>query len=97
VITVNGVESEQAGIDFLTNLHGHSNWKKTSYSNSIRKNYAGVGYTYDASRDAFISIKPYTSWTLDETTCQWKAPIDYPTDGNHYIWDESTTSWTQRV
>ena len=95
VITVNGVESEQAGIDFLTNLHGHSNWKQTSYSNSIRKNYAGVGYTYDASRNAFIPIKPYTSWTLDETTCRWEAPITVPSLDKRYNWDEESQSWIE--
>jgi hypothetical protein len=95
VITVSGIESEQAGIDFLTNLHGHSNWKQTSYSGSIRKNYAGVGFTYDASRDAFLLPKPFESWVLDETTYQWNAPIAYPTDGKSYHWDEETSSWTE--
>lgn len=95
VITVNGIESEQAGIDFLTNLHGHSNWKQTSYSGSTRKNYAGVGFTYDASRDAFLLPKPFESWVLDEVTCQWNAPVAYPTDGKSYYWDEETSSWTE--
>ena len=95
VITVSGIESEQAGIDFLTNLHGHSNWKQTSYSGSIRKNYAGVGFTYDASRDAFLLPKPFESWVLDETTYQWNAPVAYPTDGKSYYWDEETSSWTE--
>ena len=97
VITVNGVESEQAGIDFLTDLHGHTFWKQTSYNASIRKNYAGIGMTYDASRDAFISIKPFPSWVLNETTCTWEAPDAYPTDGKRYIWDEATTSWVEQA
>ena len=93
VITVDGVESEQAGIDFLTELHGHTLWKQTSYSGSFRKNYAGVGMKYDQTRDAFISNKPWESWILNETTCQWEAPVAYPTDGESYSWDEETTSW----
>ena len=95
VITIDGNESEQAGIDFLTGLHGHALWKQTSYNGNIRKNYAGIGYTYDAGRDAFIPPKPYVSWTLNETTCQWEAPVAYPTDGKRYTWDEATTSWTE--
>ena len=73
VITIDGVESEQAGIDFLTGLHGHTLWKQTSYNKTIRKNYAGVGYTYDAIRDAFIppKINCHPEETLDELTCHW--------------------------
>ena len=67
--------------------------KRTSYNGNIRKNYAGVGYTYDAGRDAFIAPKPYPSWTLNESTCQWEAPTPYPTDGLTYRWDEPTLSW----
>jgi hypothetical protein len=93
VITVDGAESEQAGIDFLTELHGHTLWKQTSYSGSFRKNYAGVGMKYDQTRDAFIPNKPWESWILNETTCQWEAPVAYPTDGESYSWDEETTSW----
>ena len=68
-------------------------WVQTSYSGSFRKNYAGVGYTYDKVRDAFIAPKPYPSWTLVEDTCQWEAPVSYPTDGQSYTWDEDTTAW----
>jgi hypothetical protein len=93
VIVVDGVESEQAGVDFLTELHGHTLWKQTSYNGSFRKNYAGVGMKYDQTRDAFIPNKPWASWTLNETTCQWEAPVAYPTDGESYSWDEETTSW----
>jgi len=66
--------------------------KRTSYNNNIRKNYAGIGYTYDAERDAFIPPKPYASWLLNEDTCRWTAPVAMPTD-EIYSWDESTTSW----
>ena len=95
VITIDGNESEQAGIDFLTGLHGHTLWKQTSYNGNIRKNYAGIGYTYDAGRDAFIPPKPYASWTFDEITCQWEAPVAYPADGKHYAWDETSQEWIE--
>ena len=80
-------------------------WKKTSYNTlgglhqlggtPFRKNYAGIGYTYDVQRDAFIPPQPYASWLLDEQTCQWNAPTTYPNDGSMYSWDESTLTWTQ--
>ena len=60
----------------------------------LRKNYAGIGFTYDADKDAFIPPKPYESWTLDETTCLWDSPVEYPDDGQAYIWNESITNWT---
>lgn len=66
---------------------------RTSYNSKIRKNYAGIGFTYDEIRDAFIPVKPFDSWILDEETCHWEAPVDYPTDGAVYIWDETITSW----
>ena len=68
-------------------------WVQTSYNNNFRKNYAGKGYTYDKTRDAFISPQPFPSWLLDEDTCRWDAPIPYPDDGKMYVWDEDTTSW----
>jgi hypothetical protein len=68
-------------------------WVKTSYNGNIRKNYAGIGYTYDEDRDAFIAPKPYNSWLLDEDTCQWQAPVPYPTDDLMYEWDEELTDW----
>ena len=95
VITIDGNESEQAGIDFLTSLHGHTLWKQTSYNGNIRKNYAGIGFTYDAGRDAFIAPQPYGSWTLNETTCQWEAPVAYPTDGKRYGWFEPNQQWIE--
>jgi hypothetical protein len=67
--------------------------KRTSYNGNIRKNYAGIGYTYDAERDAFIAPKPFDSWLLDEETCRWEAPVPYPTDGITYIWNEENTDW----
>jgi hypothetical protein len=68
---------------------------RTSYNGNIRKNYAGIGYTYDEERDAFIPPKPFASWLLDEDTCQWEAPVAYPTDGVLYIWDEENQDWVQ--
>jgi hypothetical protein len=67
--------------------------KRTSYNGNIRKNYAGIGYTYDAERDAFIPPKPYASWILNEETCRWEAPVPYPTDGLMYKWDEDSLDW----
>jgi hypothetical protein len=68
-------------------------WVKTSYNGNIRKNYAGIGFAYDADRDAFIAPKPYNSWLLDEDTCRWQPPIPHPTDGLMYDWDEELTDW----
>jgi hypothetical protein len=93
----NGVESEAKGIAFCQSLFPGTNWKQTSYNNTIRKNYAGIGYTYDAVRDAFIPPQPYASWILDETTCQWKSPIPYPTDGKYYKWNELGLCWEEIV
>jgi hypothetical protein len=68
---------------------------RTSYNGNIRKNYAGIGYTYDESRDAFIPPQPFPSWVLNETTCLWDAPVPYPDDGLKYDWDEDTVSWVE--
>ena len=99
----NGVEQEAIGIDFLTKLTGYPVWKQTSYNTHsgvhnnggtpLRKNHAGIGYTYDEDRDAFIPKKPFNSWILNESTCQWEAPISMPNDGNKYFWNESTLTW----
>jgi len=67
--------------------------KRTSYNNNMRFNYAGIGYTYDAARDAFIAPKPYASWVLDEATCRWTAPVPMPSEGGPWTWDEDTESW----
>jgi hypothetical protein len=89
-------ESEPVGIAFLTEWSGgYTNWKQTSYNANFRKNYAGVGYTYDAVLDAFIAPKPFPSWLLNTTTCQWQAPIPYPTDGKIYSWNEETQQWVE--
>jgi hypothetical protein len=69
--------------------------KRTSYNGNIRKNFAGIGMTYDAARDAFIMPKPFNSWTLDEVTCHWQAPTLYPTDGKKYYWSENDLSWRE--
>jgi hypothetical protein len=90
----NGIEQEDLGVAFLINWSGgYTNWKQTSYNGNFRKNYAGIGYTYDSIRDAFIPPKPFTSWVLDEDTCLWDAPVPYPDDSQKYIWDEPTISW----
>jgi hypothetical protein len=92
----NGKENEQKGIDFCSHLLGGT-WIQTSYNGNIRKNYAGIGYKYDADLDAFIPPQPFVSWVLDETTAQWKAPVDMPTDDKKYTWNEDTTSWKELV
>lgn len=91
-----GVENEAIGIEFCTNLLG-GRWVQTSYNANIRKNYAGIGYKYDATLDAFIPPQPFESWTLNEETAQWEAPTPYPDDGKRYSWDEATTSWVEIV
>lgn len=88
----NGQESEAKGAEFCRNLFGGT-WVQTSYNGNIRKNYAGAGFTYDSTRDAFIPPQPFPSWTLDEATCQWQPPTPMPNDGKIYQWDEATTSW----
>ena len=88
----NGVEKEHIGAAFCEKLFG-GNWKQTSYNGTVRKNYAGIGYTYDSTRDAFIPPKPFNSWILNNETCLWEAPIPRP-DGNWY-WDEETISWKE--
>jgi|SRR5210317_139898 len=96
--------SEQAGIDFLNNLYNTRDvWKQTSYNTiggehllggtPFRKNFAGVGFKYDQTRNAFIPPKLFNSWTLNETTCLWEAPVSYPTDGQEYNWNEENQSW----
>jgi hypothetical protein len=98
-------ETEQEGVDFINNLYGTPNdvWKQTSYNTwmgehklggtPFRKNYAGLGYKYDEDRDAFIPPRPFDTWTLNEDTCHWEAPVAYPDDGNRYLWNEETQTW----
>ena len=99
----NGVEQENIGIDFLTKLTGWAIWVQTSYNTiggehklggtPFRKNHAGIGYTYDEDRDAFIPKKPYNSWILNETTCLWEAPVALPDTENRYNWNEINQNW----
>ena len=95
ILDGDGVEQEQLGIDFLTELHGAGNYIQTSYNNNFRKQYAGVGYTYYETRNAFIPPKPYESWTLNESTCQWDPPTPHPDDGKFYIWNETEQRWDE--
>lgn len=93
--------------NFIDNMIDTSpgTWIQTSYNTRagvhinngtpLRKNYAGVGYIYDSARDAFYEPKPYPSWTLDENSCTWQPPVDYPDDGQKYYWNEETSSWVQ--
>ena len=100
------VEQEELGIELLTELTHWPIWKQTSYNTKagvhllggtpFRKNHAGIGYTYDDDKDAFIPPKPYASWILNETTCQWEAPVALPSDASlekGYMWNEETKQW----
>lgn len=87
-----GNEVEEIGANFCRNLLGGT-WKQTSYNANFRKNYAGIGFTYDSGRDAFVPPKPFNSWTLNEDTCRWDPPVAYPNDGQLYTWNEGTTAW----
>lgn len=90
LVTDNSAVNE--GYDWLVeNLGG--TWIKTSYNATIRKNFAGIGFSYDPERDAFIPPKPFASWQLNEETCQWESPIPYPTDGFTYFWSEANLAW----
>ena len=102
VVSNDIVTTEQAGVDFLKNLYNNKHLPiiQTSYNGNIRKNYAGVGYTYDQTRDAFIAPKPFNSWILNEDTCQWEAPVEKPEltqeqldNNSRYIWNETTKNW----
>lgn len=102
ILDDDGNESEAIGIAFQQSLFGADTvWKQTSYNGNMRKNFAGIGYTYDADRDAFIPPKPFDSWVLNETICQWEAPIPRPDYDNRYRWDEdayqtdNTEGWVQ--
>ena len=103
VTQVNVVDEEYFHANRETRYTGQ--WVQTSYNTQggvhllggtpLRKNYAGIGYTYDETRDAFIPPKPFNSWLLNEDTCQWDAPVAYPTDGKLYMWDEEQQQWTE--
>ena len=92
-LLVDGIEVEQKGIEFCQSLFGGT-WVQTSYNNNIRKQYAGIGFTYDADADVFIAPEPFPSWSLD-ANYDWQAPIDYPADGKDYSWDESNQVWVE--
>ena len=112
IIDANGVEQEQLGVDFINKLYKTNDvWKQTSYNTNggvhslggtpFRKNYAGMGYTYDSQRDAFIPSKPFNSWILNEDTCLWEAPVARPeltqeqiNNKNYYTWNEEILNWT---
>ena len=89
----NGVEQEALGVSFCEQLLGGS-WKQTSYNSNFRKNFAGVGFSYDVARNAFLRPRPFVSWTLDEETCKWQPPVAYPSDNNEYEWDEVNQAWS---
>jgi len=91
-LDANSTEREEVGVAFLMKIHGGT-WKQCSYNGSIRKNFPAVGFTYDATRDAFIPPKPFDSWVLNEDTCQWQAPTPMPEDDSIYLWDEETQEW----
>lgn len=94
ILDQNGVENEEVGIAFCRQLFGlNTIWKQTSYNVNFRKNYAGIGYSYDNIRDAFIPPKPYPSWIFDEDTCNWHAPVPYPNIPASFRWDEETKNW----
>jgi hypothetical protein len=92
--TPDGTEVESIGVAFCQRLFG-GNWVKTSYNGNIRKNYAGIGYTYNAGLDAFVPPKPFASWVLNDTIAQWESPTPMPTDGKRYSWDEATINWIE--
>ena len=96
-LLLDGVESEIKGILFCKSLFGEdTKWKQTSYNGNFRKNYAGIGYTYDAANDYFFAPQPYPSWTLD-ADARWQAPVAMPTDDKMYTWNEATLSWDEVV
>ena len=96
---ITGVDETEL-IEGLTPEEWYGNFReqrcvRTSYNGNIRKNYAGIGSTYDEERDAFIAPKPFDSWILNEETCQWEAPIPYPTDGLIYVWNDNRGEWEE--
>jgi hypothetical protein len=97
-LLLDGVENETKGIMFCKSLLGDdTRWVQTSYNGTIRKNYAGIGYTYDPVADHFFAPQPYPSWTLD-TDAKWQAPVSYPVEeGKFFTWDEPTLSWVEVV
>lgn len=99
-LNIHGSETEALGAEFCTNTFGGT-WIQTSYNSNFRKNFAGVGFTYDSDRDAFIPPKPFSAWVLNETTCLWEAPVAQPEPDldtrTFYHWDSDQTQWTAQV
>ena len=104
VVSNDVATTEQAGVDFINNLYKTNDvWKQTSYNTyggvhklggtPFRKNYAGINFIYDQTKDAFIEPQPFNSWILNESTCLWEAPVAYPNDGQDYIWNEENQNW----
>jgi len=91
-----GKEHEALGMRFCADTFGGTNWFQTSYNGNYRKNFAGIGYTFDPIRQAFIPPQPFPSWILNDETCRWDPPSPYPTDDKNYEWDEDTLSWVER-
>ena len=87
-----GQENEAKGVEFCSTLFGHTNWVQTSYNDSVRKQFAGVGYTYDSDSDIFVAPQPYPSWSLDDNN-DWQPPTPMPEDDNLYNWNEETQNW----
>ena len=96
---VNGIDGEWVQTSYNTRGGVHyqpnSNTPSDDQTKALRKNYAGLGFTYDADKDAFIPFQPFASWVLNDDTCLWEAPVPYPEDGNLYLWDEDTTTWIE--
>ena len=87
-----GQENEAKGVEFCNSLFGHTNWVQTSYNNNMRKQFAGVGYTYDSDKDVFVAPQPFPSWSLDDNS-DWQPPTPMPEDDNLYVWNEETQNW----
>lgn len=89
-----GVECDWLGEQFCQQLYGaHTKWIQTSYNGNKYKNFAGIGYTFDPHRNAFIPPRPHSSWILNEESCRWDAPVPFPSDGGFYAWDEESGAW----
>jgi hypothetical protein len=95
LVTDNNDPNNDEGYQWLVNNLG-GRWIQTSFSGRIRKNFAGINFIYDPERDAFIAPKPFSKWVLNEETCQWEAPIPYPTDGLIYVWNDNKTEWEEQ-
>ena len=92
-LLVDGIEQEQKGVEFCQSLLGGT-WVQTSYNGNIRKQYAGIGFSYNEVADVFVAPQPFPSWSLDENY-DWQAPIEYPADGKDYLWDEANQVWVE--